>query len=258
MKRRELLADTVTPDGLRMTLSLHAGDYSIEVDGQALMSTRAPGSEKALGDLAARELAGKSHPRVLIGGLGLGFTLGAVLHGLPGGASVVVVEFFETLVDWNRKFGFESETDGLADPRVVVEVTDVVDYLGEVKQPFDAILLDVDNGPDAWCMASNARLYDRAGLRRIQRALKPGGLLAVWSAEASPVFEKRLAEAGFAARSESARSRERKGERHTIFLAFTPAVKAIQEQLGSRRGYARMEQGRVSELEAAIARERKK
>ena len=222
MKPQELLASTVTPDGMRMTLSQHSGDYYIEIEGQALMSTRAPGSEKALADLAAKELAGNSHPRVLIGGLGLGFTLGAALDVLPRGATVVVVEYFETIVDWNRKFGFESATDRLADPRVVVEVTDVVDYLRDVKRPFDAILLDVDNGPDAWCLASNGRLYDRQGLLRIQRALKPGGLLAVWSAEQSPVFEKRLAEVGFAARSETVRSRERRGERHTIFLGRMP------------------------------------
>ena len=126
MRRRELLASTTTPYGMRMTLSLHAGDYRIEVDGQGLMSTRAPGSEKALADLAAQELTDNSHPRVLIGGLGLGFTLGAALDVLPLGASVVVVEFFETVVDCNRKFGFESATDRLADPRVVVDVTDVV------------------------------------------------------------------------------------------------------------------------------------
>jgi spermidine synthase len=202
-----------------MSLLLHGRDYYIEVDGQALMSTRAPGSEKALGSLAARELAGISHPRVLIGGLGLGFTLGAALESLPSGASIVVAEYFATLVDWNLKFAFESATHGLTDPRVVVEITDVVDYMRDVKQPFDAILLDVDNGPNAWCMASNGRLYDRGGLARIQRAMKPGGLLAVWSAEASSAFEKRLAEAGFAARSATVRSREHKGERHTIFLA---------------------------------------
>lgn len=218
MKKNELLASTVTPDGMRMTLSLHAGDYYIEVDGHALMSTRAPGSEKALADFAVRELAGNSEPRVLIGGLGLGFTLGAALDALPRGASVVVVEFFQTIVDWNHKFGFQSATDRLADPRVVVEVADVVDYLRNVKRPFDAILLDVDNGPDAWCMASNGRLYDRSGLIRIKRALKPGGLLAVWSAEGSTVFENRLAEVGFKVRSETVHARERKGEKHTIFL----------------------------------------
>jgi len=219
MRRRELLASTTTPDGMRMTLSLLADDYYIEVDGQGLMSTRAPGSEKALANLAAQALTDNSHPRVLIGGLGLGFTLGAALDVLPRGASVVVVEFFETIVDWNRKFGFESATDRLADPRVVVEVTDVVDYLRGVTQPFDAILLDVDNGPDAWCLASNERLYDRSGLMRIWQALKPGGLFAVWSAKGSSVFENRLTDAGFTARSETVRSHERKGERHTIFLA---------------------------------------
>lgn len=219
MKRRELLASATTPDGLRMTLSLHGADYCIEVDGQALMSSRAPGSEKALGQLAARALAGDKNPRILIGGLGLGFTLGAALDVLPAGASVVVAEYFQAIVDWNRKFGFDAEADLLADPRVVVEVTDVVEYLRQVKEPFDAILLDVDNGPDAWCLASNHRLYHEAGLQTIQRALKQGGLLAVWSAQASPVFEARLARAGFSVTSEVARSRARKGEQHTIFLA---------------------------------------
>lgn len=201
-----------------MTLLLHARDYYIEVDGQLLMSTRAPGSEKALAEIAARELTGNNHPRVLIGGLGMGFTLGAALDALPLGATVVVAEFFETIVDWNRKFGFESAIDRLADPRVVVEVTDVVDYLRNVNQPFDAILLDVDNGPDALCLTSNNRLYDRPGLTQIQQALKPDGLLAVWSAAGSSSFEKRLAEVGFATRSEIVRSRGRRGEYHTIFL----------------------------------------
>jgi len=222
VKRRELLAETVTPDGERMTLHLHADDYYIEVNGQELMSTRAPGSEKALADLAARETAGNSRPRVLIGGLGLGFTLGAALDVLPRGATVVVAEFFETIVDWNRKFGFESAADRLADPRVVVEVTDVVRYLNKVKRPFDAILLDVDNGPEAWCLASNKRLYDRAGLLRIQRALKPGGLLAVWSAGRAREFLELLTAVGFDASSETVRSRGRRGYRHTIFLGRMP------------------------------------
>jgi spermidine synthase len=219
MKKNELLASTTTADGMRMTLSLQGGDYYLEVDGQGLISTRAPGSEKALAQFAGRELAGNSHPRVLIGGLGLGFTLGAALEVLPGGASVVVVEYFETIVDWNRKFSFQSATDRLADPRVAVEIADVVDYLRDVERPFDAILLDVDNGPDAWCLASNGRLYDRPGLTRTRKALKPDGLLAVWSAEGSQAFEKRLADVGFEARSETVRSRGKKGERHTIFLA---------------------------------------
>jgi len=220
VKKNELLASTITPDGMRMTLSQHDGDYYIEVDGQGLMSTRTPGSEKKMAEIAARELADNCDPRVLIGGLGLGFTLGAALDALPGGASVVVAEYFETIVDWNRKFGFESSIDRLADPRVEVVVTDVVRYLRHVKRPFDAILLDVDNGPEAWCLASNEQLYDRSGLIRIRRVLKPGGLLAVWSSEGSSAFENRLDEVGFTVRSEIVRSRERKGERHTIFLGW--------------------------------------
>lgn len=218
MKKQELLASTHTPDGVRMTLSLHDGDYYIDVDGQSLMSTRAPGSEKALGRLAGRELADLSHPRVLIGGLGLGFTLAAALEVLPAGACVVVTEFFQTIVDWNRKFGFQDEAGQLDDPRVTVQVTDVVEYLRRVRKPFDAILLDVDNGPDAWCLESNNRLYDHAGLLRIQQALNPGGLLAVWSADPSSAFERRLAKAGFTTSTETVRSRQGKGERHTIFL----------------------------------------
>jgi len=226
MKRSELVAETVTPDGMRMTLTVRDGDYYIDVDGQGLMSTRAPGSERALAEIAARELAGNPRPRVLIGGLGLGFTLGAALDALPAGAAVVVVEYFATIVDWNRKFGFESAADRLADPRVEVRVADVVDVLRDARRPFDAVLLDVDNGPDAWTLASNDRLYDRSGLQRVRRALAPGGVLAVWSAQESPAFEARLAEAGFAAHSETVRSRARRGERHTIFVARNPGAEA--------------------------------
>lgn len=221
MKKNELLASTITPDGMRMTLSLHDGDYYIEVDGQGLMSTRAPGSEKAMAELAARELEGNKVPRVLIGGLGLGFTLGAALDVLPVSASIVVVEYFQTIVDWNRKFSFHSAVDRLADTRVRVVVDDVVGYLRCVKQPFDAILLDVDNGPEAWCLASNEALYDHAGLVRIRKALCPDGLLAVWSSEGSHEFESRLSGAGFRTRSATVRSRESRGTRHTIFMGWS-------------------------------------
>jgi spermidine synthase len=218
VKRTELLASRTTPDGARLTLSLQGGDYYIDIDGQSLMSTRDVESEKALGALVARDLPDNIHPRVLIGGLGLGFTLGAALEVLPAGALVEVVEFFETIVDWNQKFDFQSEICLVADPRVVIEVTDVVDYLRKVSKPFDAILLDVDNGPDAWCLTSNQRLYDPQGLIRIRQALKPGGLLAVWSAEESSRFEKRMAEAGFAVSSLTVNSSVRGGDLHTISL----------------------------------------
>jgi len=218
MKRREQVASTITPDGLHVELFEHDGEYSIEIDYETLMCSRAPGSEEALASLAAAELEGIPRPHVMIGGLGLGFTVAAAVDAFPPGASVVVVEFFEAIVDWNRKFDFQKNTP-LSDPRVSVEVADVFDYLNAAPRPFDAILLDVDNGPEAWCLASNDRLYHDQGLTRIRRALAPDGLLVVWSAVESPAFMKRLDSAGFDARSESVRSRGRKGSRHTLFVA---------------------------------------
>lgn len=216
MQPRELLAETATPDGRRMTLSRHAGDHTIEVDGQALMSSRAPGSERALAELAARELSTPA-PSVLIGGLGLGFTLGAALTSFPRKARIVVAELFAPIVEWNRRFEFDP-TARLDDRRVKIVVGDVADQLARPRA-FDAILLDVDNGPGAWTLDSNAGLYDRRGLGKIARALRPGGLLAVWSAEGSPAFLRALANAGYSARAERVRSRGRRGEHHTIFLA---------------------------------------
>lgn len=221
MKPSELLASTITPEGRLMTLSLQDGVYYIEVGGHTLMSTRSPGTERALADLAVRELASSS-PRVLIGGLGLGFTLGAALDLLPRSATVVVAELFESIVDWNRRFRFESATDRLADPRVVVEVIDLVEYLRQIDDPFDAILLDVDNGPDALSLASNKRLYDRLGLIRLKEVLNPGGILAIWSAAESSAFEKLLTEVGYEARSEPVRSRGSRGQHNTIFLGRVP------------------------------------
>jgi spermidine synthase len=234
VKRPELLASTLTPDGSKMNLMLHAGDYYIEVDGKGLMSTRAPGSEKAMAELVAKELTTVRKPKVLIGGLGLGFTLEAALDFLPPTASIVVVEFFKTIVDWNREYGFTSRAKLLSDRRVTVKVTDVVNYIVNSKRPFDAILLDVDNGPDAWTMSSNDRLYDRRGLERLKEALNPNGVLAVWSAQASPQFEKRLLDAGFEARSETVRSRGRKGERHTIFIGKVNPLAGKRKRSSSR------------------------
>lgn len=221
MEQRELLAETITPDGRLMSLSLQDGHYYIEVGGRTLMSTRASASERALADLALRKLASSS-AHVLVGGLGMGFTLGAALDLLPRTASVVVAEFFEAIVDWNRRFHFDSATDRLEDPRVVVEVIDVVEYVREIDKPFDAILLDVDNGPHALSLASNKRLYDRLGLVRLKEALNPGGILAIWSASGSSAFEALLGEVGFEASSHAVRSRGRRGEHYTIFLGRLP------------------------------------
>lgn len=213
MQPHELLDETTTPDGQRLTFSRHAGDHYIEVDGQTLMSTRAPGSERALAEHAAGRLASRPKPRVAIGGLGLGFTLAAALESFPARATVVVIEYFEAVVRWNRQLG----THGLDHPRVTIEVADVVDHIHAARGAYDAILLDVDNGPSAWCFESNGRLYQPRGLASIRKALRPGGVLAIWSSVRSDTFVRKLSRAGFRAEEETVRSRGKRGERYTIF-----------------------------------------
>lgn len=225
MKPRETLATTTTPDGVQLTLVKHSDDYYIEIDGAMLMSTRSFGSERALAETAIRGLANVKRPRVLIGGLGLGFTLGAALDGLPREAAVVVAEVFAPVVEWNRRFRFDSSKDRLSDPRVALELRDVVEVVQNTSLPFDAILLDVDNGPDSYCLESNHRLYDSAGLARIKKALKPGGLLAIWSAGSSTAFARNLRKSGFLSETVGVRSRGRKGERHTLFLGRRPRTR---------------------------------
>ncbi len=185
------------------------------------MSSRSPGSECALAELGCRDLPSKK-PRVLIGGLGLGFTWRGALQELPPGAEVVVAEAFAAVIEWNRTHLKELQGRALEDRRSTFVEGDVWDSLSEAAS-FDSILLDVDNGPSAWCLASNERLYGHAGLERIRAALKPGGVLAVWSAYPGGDFLKRLKKRGFEARAHSVRSRGRKGHRHTIFVARLPA-----------------------------------
>ena len=226
MKPYKEIARTTTPDGAQLILLQHSEDYYIEVNGDPLMSTRATGSERALAELAIRALGRTTKPCLLIGGLGLGFTLGAALDLLPRGARVVVSEVLEPVVEWNRRFRFESSRDRLADPRVVVQLRDVVSLVQEASNEYDAILLDVDNGPDSFTIDTNYRLYTIEGLALIRRALRPGGVLAVWSAQRSNSFERKLRKAGFQVEATTARSRARKGSAHTIFLGRLPAARS--------------------------------
>ncbi len=218
------LARMTTPDGSLLTLRQHLDNYYIEVDGETLMSTCAPGTERALAEVALRGLAGRKAPRVLIGGLGLGFTLGAALDALPRDASVVVAEIFAPIIDWNRKYSFDTVGSRLADPRVIVRQGDIVGILRKASLTHDAILLDVDNGPDAFTLDSNYRLYNAVGLAVLREALRPGGVLAIWSAEPSPVFARRMGRAGFMTETTTVRSRGRKGTTNVIFLGRKPAA----------------------------------
>ena len=225
MKPYEELARTTSPDGTQLVLLHRAGDYYIEMDGAALMSTRTTGTERALAELAIRSLVEVKRPRVLIGGLGLGFTLGAALDALPRSAKVVVAEIFPPLVEWNRRYRFESSKDRLADPRVTVEARDVRLVLEAASRSFDAVLLDVDNGPDSHCIRANHRLYRPEGLACIREAMRPEGILAIWSAGPAPGFERHLRRAGFLAETAAARSAGRKGTRHLVFLGRLPKAR---------------------------------
>ncbi len=226
MRPFETLETTITPEGLPLTLHHRDGDYFINLDGDELMATRAPRSEKALAELGCAHLLGDPSkygprgPKVLIGGLGLGFTLRATLDLMPRRAEVVVAELFPSVVAWNRSHLAHLHGNALDDRRVKIDQRDVVTVIRDgCKQPYDAMLLDVDNGPTAWCLASNSRLYDRHGLAQMARALAPGGQVAYWSAQPDSAFRERLRKSGFVARSVTVRSRGEKGSRNAIFVA---------------------------------------
>ena len=198
----------------------HDRDLVILADGKMLMSSRMHGSEEELAALACKHLAKAESPRVLVGGLGLGYTLRAALDLLPSSAAVVVAELVEGVVEWNRGPLGPLANHPLDDRRVTVAVGDVGKTMRLDKERFDAILLDVDNGPDAFTATGNASLYDNRGVTQAYAALRPGGVLAVWSAWEDRKFEQRLRWAGFTVTVHRMRARlKRGGPRHSIFVA---------------------------------------
>jgi spermidine synthase len=187
-------------------------------NGRSLMSSRMHGSEQALAAFAFRPMRAVE-PQVLVGGLGMGFTLRATLDLLNADATVVVAELVPAVVAWNRGPLGPLAGHPLRDPRVRVETGDVAETLQSSPGRFDAVLLDVDNGPDAFTATANARLYRDQGLAAARDALTPGGVLAVWSAWEDRRFEQRLRYAGFVVEVERVRGRLRKGgPKHTIFI----------------------------------------
>ncbi|MBI5506439.1 MAG: hypothetical protein HY899_16735 [Deltaproteobacteria bacterium] len=223
MRARELLASAVTADGATLALFRESEGFVVRLGNQVLMGSRSRGSEQAMAQVAAAALAGRRRPRVLVGGLGMGFTLRSVLDAFAADAEIAVVEMMPCVVEWNRGVLAPLSGDALADPRVRLETADVGDYLAAAAANFDAILLDVDNGPEAFSAPGNARLYAPAGLATVRAALRPGGVAVVWSAFASGAFEKALARAGFAVETlhVRARGRTRKGSHHTLFVGRT-------------------------------------
>ena len=224
MQPLELIGQTLTSNGIDMKLTRRANEYIILANGKSLMSSRMHGSEEALATLACRRVQRLKQPCVLVGGLGMGFTLRATLDFLPPDAIVEVAELVPAVVDWNRGPLGPLAGHPLKDRRVRVHVGDVAVTLGAGPDRFDAVLLDVDNGPAAFTSSDNARLYDDRGLAAARAALKIGGVLAVWSARDDRKFEQRLRYGGFTVEVERVRARLKKGgPRHTIFLGHKPS-----------------------------------
>ena len=213
--------DTAPIPGEAGTLRLmrRGSEFSIQLDRNELMNSRLSGSEEALARLAAERIAGVAAPRVLIGGYGMGFTLRAALDYLPPEAAITVAEIVPAVLAWARGPMAELTGPSLDDPRVTIREADVAAVIREGGNAYDAILLDVDNGPDGLTRASNDRLYDVAGLAAARAALRPRGVLAVWSAHPDAAFTRRLGQAGFAVEEVATRARGKRGARHVIWLA---------------------------------------
>jgi spermidine synthase len=221
MLPRNLLGTALIPDtNVQLQLYQSGELFSIKIPGRGdLMNSRVHGSEKALAELACENLLGNASPRLLIGGLGMGFTLAAALKILGPAAEVVTAELVPEVVTWNRTLLGAVAGNPLDDQRSSVFVGDVADLIRQEPAGFDAILMDVDNGPEALIRRENNWLYSSAGLRATRAALRPRGVLAVWSASADRPFSKRLQQAGFGVREHTVRPhRAGKGPRHHIWI----------------------------------------
>lgn len=224
MKPLELLGQALSRDGSVVKLIRRSDEFIILANGKPLMSSRMHGSEEALATLACRKALAIEQPSVLIGGLGMGFTLRATLDLLPPDATVIVTELVPAVVEWNRGLLAALAGQPLSDPRVQIEIDDVAVTFASCPAQFDAVLLDVDNGPSAFASSNNAGLYDDRGIAAAYAALKMDGVLAVWSAREDRKFEQRLRHGRFAVEVEQVRGRQQKGgPRHTIFLGHKTA-----------------------------------
>lgn len=220
MKPRELIATANIPGGGELRLFQRGGDFMIVLGGNELMSSRMSGSEEALALMSCARLQNKDTPHLLIGGYGMGFTLRAALGQLGERARVSVVELVPEIVDWARGPMAALSAGCLDDARVELIRDDVGAVIGAASKRYDAILLDVDNGPDGLTRAENDRIYSTRGLAAAKAALKPGGILAIWSAEPDAGFTRRLKHAGFTTEEVAVRARSNgKGARHVIWFA---------------------------------------
>ncbi len=215
------LAKTKTPDGKgELELAQHDTEYSISINGYELMNSRVCNSEKVLAKFSCDKIKMRKEASVLIGGLGMGFTLSAALETLNKDAGIVVSELVPAIVEWNKEILGKLADFPLNDSRVTVEVKDVVQIIGEKTDAFDAIILDVDNGPAGLTQTDNNRLYSNNGLAKIKNALKSGGVLAIWSAGPDKVFSNRIKKYFRNIEEKRVRARENnKGSTHTLWFA---------------------------------------
>ncbi|WP_093007436.1 spermidine synthase [Sphingomonas palmae] len=221
MVPRELIGTARVPGGEDLRLFRRGADFMIVLDRNELMNSRMSGSEEALATMTIERLGGRPAPRLLIGGYGMGFTLRAALAVLPSDARVTVAELVPEIIAWAQGPMAALTAGCLDDPRVGVVQIDVADMIAEGPGEYDAILLDVDNGPDGLVRAANNRLYAMRGLHLAREALRPGGVLAVWSAAPDAAFARRLSSAGFAVEERTVRARSNgKGAVHTIWFAI--------------------------------------
>jgi spermidine synthase len=217
---RELIAEAVVPGGnSRLRCYRHDGAFQLWLDRTELMSSRVHESEEMLADVALQALGVRPAPRVLVGGLGMGFTLARVLAGVDAAAVVEVVELLPEVVTWNRELFGHLAAEPLRDPRVRIAVGDVADTIAAARAGYDVILLDVDNGPEALVHPGNERIYHNRGLVALREALTSGGVAAVWSSTDVPAFGGRLKGAGLDVTAHHTRARGRKGPRRTIWTA---------------------------------------
>jgi spermidine synthase len=211
------------PGGETLRLLRRGNEFSIMAGATTLMNSRMSGSEITLAELACGRVRGRKHCRMLIGGYGMGFTLRAALAGLRTDAEITVAELVPTIIEWARGPMAELTAGCLDDDRVRIKNGDVGAVIASARGRFDAILLDVDNGPDGLSRASNNKLYTTHGLETARHALRPGGLLLVWSASPDVKFSRRLEHAGFAVEEVKARANKGRGGRYVIWIATNNA-----------------------------------
>lgn len=221
MKRYERLGEARTPNGTVIALYRHDGAYLLRADGVELMSTRRHLSEDRLAEVACAPLQAVPQARVLIGGLGLGFTLRAALQQLREDAEVVVAELLPEVIAWNADPRYDISVAAMNDPRVRVVQDDVINLLRANPAAFDAILLDTDNGPDGMLMSESTPLYSARGIESTVAALRTGGTIGYWSVGDDPRFAGALRAARLAVTTLRVRAHETTGPMHTLYMART-------------------------------------